>query len=303
MTRPEPGIATVAGVVQRLAVLLAAGVPPTPAWRYVAESSASGIPRAVSQAVVDSTGIPDAIVGSAAERPVAERAAWSGLAAAWAVATDAGAPLAPCLREFAASLRDLAQVQRDIDVALSGPASTARLVMVLPVVGLLFGVALGFDTVRTLFTTPIGIGCLVVGGGLIVLARVWNRRLVRSAQPTETTPGLECELTAIAVSGGGALDAATAAVASAMERFGVSGAGGVADALDLSRRAGVPAADLLRSAADEARRDARAAAQVRAEALGVRLMLPLGLCILPAFMVLGVLPLLVTVISSTVAQF
>ncbi|MEP6479956.1 MAG: type II secretion system F family protein [Rhodoglobus sp.] len=303
MKRSEPGIAAVAVVVQRLAVLLAAGVPPAPAWRYVAESSASGIPRAVSQAVVDSTGIPDAIIGSAAHRPVAERTAWSGLAAAWAVATDAGAPLAPCLREFAASLRDLAQVQRDIEVALSGPASTARVVMILPFVGLLFGVALGFDTMRTLFTTPIGIGCLVVGGGLIAAAQAWNRKLVRSAQPTETTPGLECELTAIAVSGGGALDAAVAAVAAAMQRFDVRGAGGVDEALDLSRRAGVPAADLLRSAADEARRDARAAAQVKAESLGVRLMLPLGLCILPAFMVLGVLPLLVTVITSTVAQF
>jgi tight adherence protein B len=32
-------------------------------------------------------------------------------------------------------------------------------------------------------------------------------------------------------------------------------------------------------------------------------MLPLGLCILPAFVLLGVLPLLVSVVSSTVASF
>jgi len=32
-------------------------------------------------------------------------------------------------------------------------------------------------------------------------------------------------------------------------------------------------------------------------------MLPLGLCVLPAFMVLGVLPLLIAVVSSTVGTF
>jgi tight adherence protein B len=38
----------------------------------------------------------------------------------------------------------------------------------------------------------------------------------------------------------------------------------------------------------------------KAATLAVTLMLPLGLCILPAFMVLGVAPLLIAVISSTV---
>ena len=55
--------------------------------------------------------------------------------------------------------------------------------------------------------------------------------------------------------------------------------------------------------AEEARRTARAEVQERASTLAVKLMLPLGLCVLPAFMVLGVFPLLVTVITSTVSQF
>jgi tight adherence protein B len=43
--------------------------------------------------------------------------------------------------------------------------------------------------------------------------------------------------------------------------------------------------------------------QERASTLAIKLMLPLGLCVLPAFMVLGVFPLLVSVITSTVNQF
>ena len=86
-----------------------------------------------------------------------------------------------------------------------------------------------------------------------------------------------------------------------VERCGIeaedrSGAGAtIAEVLALSSRAGVPAAALLRSEAEEARRDARSEGERKAATLSVTLMLPLGLCILPAFMLLGVAPLLISV--------
>jgi tight adherence protein B len=296
--RREADVGRVARVVQRLAVLLAAGVPPRPAWGYLREGD---LPAAVA---ASDDPVPEAILGQLAAAPGQEASAWQGLAAAWAVATDAGAPLAPTLRQFAASLRSLADAQRDVAVALASPRATARMVLALPVVGVLFGVILGFDTLRTLVTTPIGWGCLVVGGALLALASLWNRRLVRAAQPADLTPGLVFDLVAIAVSGGAALSRARASVDAALARCGLDIARdeGIEAVLDLSRRAGVPAAELLRAEADERRREARADAQAKAAALAVRLMLPLGLCVLPAFIVLGVVPLLVTVISSTVTR-
>jgi len=109
---------------------------------------------------------------------------------------------------------------------------------------------------------------------------------------------------AIAVSGGGSLVQARTVVAGALERFGLPGDGDrLEEVLQLSQEAGVPAAELLRAEADELRRAADADARAAAAALSVQLMLPLGLCVLPAFMVLGVLPLMVAVISSTVAGF
>src|SRR5690606_27440490 len=134
-------------------------------------------------------------------------------------------------------------------------------------------------------------------------ARRWNARLVAAARPTEALPGLRFELLAIAVAGGGALDRALANVDAALAEFALDAPGAADAVLELSRRAGVPAAALLRAEADEARRDARAAAQKAAAVLGVRLMIPLGVCVLPAFMVLGVAPLLIAVITSTVAGF
>jgi tight adherence protein B len=299
--RDAPRLAGVASTVQRLAVLLAAGVPPTSAWRYLAESpTVAGVDAAIRGGMP----VAEAIVAQLPRVAAGERAAWRGLAAAWWVAADVGAPLAPSLREFAASLRSLSEAQREIAVALSAPVATARLVMALPAVGLLFGFSLGFDTLGVLFTTVPGLACLALGIALMLAALAWNRRLVAAAQPRDLTPGLRFELTAIAVTGGGALDRAVASVSEALHRCGLEAVGdesGVEAVLDLSRRAGVPAAELLRSEAEEARRSARAEAAAHASVLAVRLMLPLGLCVLPAFMVLGVAPLLIAVITSTVS--
>lgn len=297
--KASDGMSAVASAVQRLAVLLGAGVTPAAAWSYLDQS---GVTAAVAEAVARGEPIPPAIGAASSGLRGREGSAWRGLAAAWAVATEAGASLSPTLRDFAASLRDLAQAQREIAVALAAPVATARLVMALPAIGILFGMVLGFNTIGTLVTTPVGWVCLGLGSALMFAASRWNRRLVRRAQPPDVTPGLEFDLVAIAVSGGGSLDRATALVAQSVAKYLGAANGdsaGIDAVLELSRRAGVPAAELLRSEASELRRRARTDAQERAQALSVRLMIPLGVCVLPAFMVVGVVPLLVTVIQST----
>lgn len=317
-----------ASVVQRLGVLLAAGVAPASGWGYLADgargsvsgsrsgrepgSLSGGVPgdvsnrvRSVADAAARGEPIADALI-AAAKADSRDAAAWRGLAAAWLVATDAGAPLAATLAEFATSLRSLSQNQRDLKTALAAPAATARMVMVLPIVGVLFGLALGFDSIGTLFTTEPGLVCLALGLGLMLLARWWNGRLIAWSQPQDLTPGLGLDLMAIAVSGGASIPRARDAVSEARERCGLAlDATNIAieDVLDLSRRAGVPAAALLRSEATEARRVARSDGERKAASLAVTLMLPLGLCILPAFMLLGVAPLVIAVFSSTVASF
>jgi tight adherence protein B len=296
------GVEALAGTVQRLAVLLSAGVPPRAAWGYL-DTDDPYLTRA-AQRIAGGADIPVALAESAPTGPAITASAWRCLAAAWAVGADAGAPLAPTLRDVAHMLRTLAATERDIRTALTGPRATAKVVMVLPPVGVLFGSLLGFDTLRVLFTTPPGMTCLAAGLLLLAGAWSWNRRLVRRATPSDATPGLECELLAIAVSGGSPIPRARQMVTDAMDEFGANGRdAAVDDVLSLSERAGVPAAELLRSEASEARRRAAAEAQRAAEALGVTLMLPLGLCILPAFILLGVLPVLVAVVTSTLSTF
>jgi pilus assembly protein TadC len=68
----------------------------------------------------------------------------------------------------------------------------------------------------------------------------------------------------------------------------------LADALLLSTRTGAPAASLLASAASSARAARRWNAEAATARLSALLVLPLGLCTLPAFLLLGVVPVVLT---------
>ncbi len=71
--------------------------------------------------------------------------------------------------------------------------------------------------------------------------------------------------------------------------------------LGLAARAGAPGAALLRDAATELRRRRAREAQRRAAALGVRLVLPLGVCALPAFALVGVVPVVLALAGRVLA--
>ncbi|WP_158370544.1 type II secretion system F family protein [Cellulosimicrobium cellulans] len=68
--------------------------------------------------------------------------------------------------------------------------------------------------------------------------------------------------------------------------------GAVLDGLEAAWRTGAPAGPALRAAAAELRRTRDRAAREAAGRLGVRLVLPLGLCFLPAFVLVGLVPVL-----------
>lgn len=64
---------------------------------------------------------------------------------------------------------------------------------------------------------------------------------------------------------------------------------------------GAPLAETLESLAVACRATARAAAQQRAKAVGVQTAAPLGLCFLPAFVAVGLVPVIVGVVSGVIS--
>ncbi|MFC4222808.1 hypothetical protein [Lysinibacter cavernae] len=233
------------------------------------------------------------------------RDSWNGLAAVLDVAQHTGAPLGESLERLAHSYDDNAETRRTVEVSLSGSRSTARLMTLLPLLSIALSTALGFDPLRILTQTPLGAACGVLGLLFNLSAAAWSSRLVRSAIAVRPTPGLVLDLVALAVSGGGALSQANRTVADAVERFALVEANELARAqltLDLAQRAGVPASELVRSDAQLIRAEQRAEGGRRAGRLTVTLMLPLGCCTLPAFMLLGVAPLMMSILSLVIVQ-
>lgn len=70
------------------------------------------------------------------------------------------------------------------------------------------------------------------------------------------------------------------------------------DALSFGALTGASVAPLLYAEAQQCRRMAGRFAEKRAAALGVKLVLPLGLCALPAFIALGVIPVVMAMIPQ-----
>ncbi len=284
-TKDAPDAAATSASVQRLAVLLEAGIAPPRAWELLAESG--------DETAAAVAGAP---AGSRVGDILAVRGeAWGDVAVAWRVAETVGAPLAPSLRRFADALRDAQETRDDVAVALADPASTARLVGWLPLVAIALSLALGFDIAATL-TQPAGIVCALAGLSLMLAARRWSGRLVAKAQPPADLPGVQADTVAIALSSGVSIERALAVVAAA---GGGEPDDEIRDVLALSQRAGAPAVDLLRATAIEARRRRRTEGRLRAARLGSRLLLPMGLCTLPAFLLLGVAPMLLSVLAGS----
>lgn len=298
--RKQPGSEAdaLAGLVESLAVLLDAGLTPRSAWQASAVAGVHPIAVVVAGSALAETSCARAL------RAEAETDDVRTIAAAWQVAEQSGAPLGHALRTVAETLREVAEAERETDVALSGPRATARLVSWLPLVGAVMSVALGADLVGAVASAP---GLIAVGAGalLMVCGRWWMRALVKQALVRPAMAGSAEELIAIGLAGGASAGAALEGARRATVAVGLPPLDDRAaqDVLRLAASAGAPAAELLTAAARQRRRMDRADARRAATTLGVRLMLPLGACVLPSFLLLAVAPLVLSLLSSTTAGF
>ncbi|MFD6418528.1 type II secretion system F family protein [Streptomyces sp. NPDC060194] len=76
------------------------------------------------------------------------------------------------------------------------------------------------------------------------------------------------------------------------------GAGALARCLERAAASGAPAADAVARIADDCRAEAARAAETRAQRAGVLVTAPVGLCFLPAFLVIGVAPVVLGLASG-----
>jgi tight adherence protein B len=98
--------------------------------------------------------------------------------ACWSVAAVQGAGLADALDRLVAQDRRAEEVRRQLDAHLAAPRATARMLALLPALGLGLGLAVGGDPIGWLLGTPLGWACLILGLLLIGAGLAWAGRIV-----------------------------------------------------------------------------------------------------------------------------
>lgn len=176
---------TIVELCGTLAAELRSGRPPLGALRLATDAldqSGSELLRGVVAAAERGGDVPGAMQ-TIAVRPGCRGMAW--LAACWQVGVESGAGLAEAIERLAAALRAEERNRHEISAQLAGPRATARLLAVLPVVGIVMATGLGQHPIHFLVGSPYGIACLVAGIGIDALGVVWTSRLARAAESDE----------------------------------------------------------------------------------------------------------------------
>ena len=247
---------------------------------------------------------------------------------------SAGAPLATSLERAAEHAEERIDALLGRQSALAAPRATGRILSWLPLLGLGLGVLMGSDPVGVLTGSVLGALTGLLGLGLAFAGRRWTAALVHraeaesaasnGAEQTSNVPpvdtALVLELLAAQLRAGLAPLAALGTLAEALNSrplhtvcqrlqmgssWGSAWSGSAAgtfgelrDALAPAYTGGAPSTALLLSLADAHRLSERRAAERAAGKLSVALVVPLGLCSLPAFICLSIVPILISLLPT-----
>jgi Flp pilus assembly protein TadB len=243
---------------------------------------------------------------------------------ALAVAERTGAPLADLLDRVEERHRYAARQAARAEAESAGARVTAVLLLVLPLGGIGLGQLIGVPAGRILLHTPFGAGCVVVALVLQLFGLLWVSRISapRSEHGSTAQLPFAAEMVAAVLRAGVSVDYGVLAVAEVLPledrltrvgralRLGapaeaawqhladLPGAQRLITAAARSSGSGAALASGLRRVAADLRADEADRAEARARRSGVLLVLPLGLCFLPAFVLAGLTPVVIAVVSQ-----
>lgn len=181
------------------------------------------------------------------------------------------------------------------------PRATARLVLGLPVAALLLGQLLGLGSIAVLFETPIALFSFLFGLLLLTSAHFWSARIMQKAAKVETDFNLLLDAIALCLDAGMSFEAATKL---SIEAFGSHQTlpeeilKQVQEAQTLSIQTGAATAEILREQASDNRSSFNFRQLEKAEAVSIKLLLPLGILVLPAFALIAVVPLAISLLTE-----
>jgi len=321
-----PSTRELALLTAEVSTRLRAGAPASSAWERALErigvGSAVGTddvyPRALDEWAREPPRWRSLLMRARSPDAAAARASAASVVVACRFSHGLGAPLADVLDAIGDAIDDAQDVEEARRVASAGPLMSARVLAGLPLVGVTAALALGaspwgFYTSGTPGVVCASLGVLAWVAGVASCRRILARCRRADAGGGDTDAALACDLIASALACGASIPRALDALADACAqeplawtasslRLGATWeqaweeapawADPLRDALEASWTAGTAPEGMLARCASWERRTRLVDAKTRAEELSVRLVGPLGAFFLPAFLLLGIAPLL-----------
>jgi tight adherence protein B len=149
----------------------------------------------------------------------------------------------------------------------------------------------------------LGMLSVCLGSGLLVAGHYWTKRLLAKAVPVTLDPGAYLDCVLIGLQAGLSLDAARETAEQTFNRLLAAQVSAqdilvLEEAAELSRTTGAALTQIILSSADRVREDLRYQTSNQIARLGVKLMIPLGVAVLPAFILLSIVPIAISLLSN-----
>jgi tight adherence protein B len=223
--------------------------------------------------------------------------------AIWSLVSQSGGSIAEVMQNLSDSFKSADRHVREIELAFAGPKSTARLGNLLPLVALGLAQCFGLNAFAAILAKPLAFISVALGVILMILGRFWTKSILQKARISQVDPGLFIDSVRFGLGGG--LPFARAleqSVAEFENRLPAAIASDVKDELgalaELNRERGASLSALLESAAQVKREVQRHTEATAVAKLSIKLMIPLGLLTLPAFILCAIAPMAISLLSS-----
>ena len=207
------------------------------------------------------------------------------------IARETGAPRTRILRVVADALDANIELEREATIAATSARHSALVLTALPAFTVIVTEFFGMHALGFLLGAPIGWLCLAIGVGASYGGWKWMDRLRRRIPMPSPATGVLGDVVAEILSVTGMRADVENALWASGERWGVASEWtGIVDIRAAARETGIPVSGLIRSDAHERRRAARFTVREALERLPGQMLIPLGVCLFPAFVVLTVVP-------------
>jgi tight adherence protein B len=221
----------------------------------------------------------------------------------WGLAVQIGGPITLTLERLAEVFDRQQKNLSEIQLAFAGPQATARLVSWLPLAALALAQLVGMNPLGAVTGSAAGLVSVLLGLGLLAVGQRWSKRLLEQANSKALDPGAFIDAVLVGLQGGLPLRKSETA---AKEHFKIVFQQEVSEkdlaliksVAELARDSGAALTKILAAEADRLREEERYQISEQIARLGIRLMIPLGVAVLPAFILIAIVPIALSLLSN-----